>query len=236
MAVPGGEIRLNNFTIDMVILPLGSRNPTIVTVTNSAAAAIGAQTMQLTASTASTAIKAGSSLSFIAPTAPTGRQQAMLVNDATLGTPATAADVSELVAAIPANATAQYYPGLLPLLGIQDFGLQSQPTTEDTTDTRSGTGTEMGMIRTSRTLNVSCIERPGDACLYNIVKPLNLSNALFGREVWAIATYPDGEQLRGAAKVTNYQQPGNKDQFKKFSFDLTFMGGGFEWFKPVILA
>lgn len=235
MPIPGGEISNRNFTVDLVMLPYQSRTPTKVVVTNAAAASSGAQSMSLSSASA-VAIKAGTSLSFIAPSSPTGRFQAMFVNDASLTSVASTAAVSDLLNAIPANATADFYTGLLPLLGIQSFSLQTQDTTEDTTDSRSGIGTEIGKVRSSKTFQVQGIERPGDRALYTIVKNMSLQKAEFGREAFAVLTYPDGEMFRGVAKISNFQQPGTQNTFKKYSFDLMIMGETMEYFTPVIFS
>jgi hypothetical protein len=236
MTIPGGEIQLKGVTLDMLMLPLGSRNPVSVTVTAASASAAGATTMSLTASAAGTKIYAGSSLSFIASTTPTRRYQAIIATDCTLGTTATTVDVLPLTGPIASTSTAPWFDGLTPLLGIQDFGSNTQDTTVDTTNTLSGSGTENAMIRSSKTLTVSGIQIPGDRALYTIVKPVTLNFGFYGRELYVARNMPDGEIMRGVAKLGNYNEPGNQNEVKKFSFEMTIQGSTFEYIAPSIFS
>lgn len=220
MALLGGEVQLKNVTLDVVLLPLNSRVPASTTLTLDTAAVAGDTSLSITAS-ASTPVKAGNSLTFADTT---GNVQAIVLTDTTIATTATSVPILPLTQAIADTSTATYYTGLLPLYGIQEFGIQSQDQEVDTTNTLSGFGTEMALVRSGKTASISGIQVPGDKALDTIIKAVALQGATFGREVYAVLTLPDGERYRGAAKVRNFNAPGNQNEVKKYSFELSFMG------------
>lgn len=227
MPIKGGETQLKEAEL-MFSLPLASRTSVINrTITAAAAAAIGATSIQLTASAATQQLRAGTALSFVAPTAPTKRQSLVIVDDVTLSATAVAANIFELDEAISANSTAPWVEGLLPLLGIQNFSMASQDQEVDTTNTLSGFGTEMALVRSGKTLSVSGIQIPADDCLERVIKPVTIRGAFFGKEVFAKLSLPDGEEFSGVAKIRNFSSEGNQNEVKRYSFELTFMGSTF---------
>lgn len=215
---------LANTTLELVLLPAGSRTVTKRTITAASGVAVAAVTASLTASATSTLVKAGTSLSFVAPSSPTDRQQLLITEDATLGTTAVTATIASQPTAIATNATAQFVVGALPLFGIQTFDLSNQDTTVDITNTQSGTGTEMKKVRQGKQFQISGVEFGSDQALETIVKPLSLDPAYINREVFAILTLPNGEKFEGAAMIQNYTQPGNQNEVKKYSFQLNYQG------------
>ncbi len=231
MPYPVGETQLKNFILQMVLLPKGSRTPTRRTVTASSAVAEGATTASLTTASATT-VKAGTALSFAAASSPTERQQLIIVDDASLSSTPASAAIIPAEKAIASNSTASYVVGLIPLMGVQEFALQGQTQTVDTTNTLSGSGTEMASIRSSKTYSVSGIQIIADPGLETIVKPVGLDNALFGREVYVQAIYPDGEVIEGAAKISNLSLPGNQNEVKRYSFELMIMGSSYNRVAP----
>jgi Phage tail tube protein len=232
MALLGGETQLKNVTLDVALLALNSRTPASTTITIDTAPTAGAESISVTAS-ASTEVKAGNSLTFVTTT---GRVQALVTADTTIATSATSVPVLPLRAAIADTSTAVYYTGMLPIYGIQEFSVQSQDQEVDTTNTLSGFGTEMALVRSGKTVSISGIQVPNDEGMDTIIKGVALTGALFGREVYAVLTLPDGERYRGAAKVRNFNAPGNQNEVKKYSFELTFMGVTFVNDPPVIYA
>ena len=236
MPFPVGETQLKNFILQMVLLSQGSRTPTRRVIRNDAAIAVGATTASLKAPASfvgSTVIRAGSSLSFAAASTPTERQQIIVVDQITLtdDTPGTA-NILPAEKAVADESTASFVIGLIPLMGVQDFALQGQSQTVDTTNTLSGSGTEMASIRQSKTYSVSGIQIIADPCLETIVKAVGLDNALFGREVYVQAIYPDGEVIEGAAKISNLSLPGNQNEVKRYSFELMIMGSSYNRVAP----
>jgi hypothetical protein len=222
MPRPVGEITLLNFGLDLISLARGSRTVTRKTITMAIAAAVGATTVTLTANV-STIIKAGSSMSFVAASGAIDRQQVLFTDDVTIGTTNTVANVVSLRSAVALNSTASFVDGVRPLFGVQNFELSQADTTVDTTNTQSGSGTEMAMIRAGRVFQISGIEVPYDLQLQEI-KKFCRDPGFFGREFYAVLVYPDGETFEGACKITNLSQPGNQNEVKRYSFQLALQG------------
>jgi len=232
MTIVSGETQLKNFTMDVLLLPKGSRATTLVNVV-SGGAVEGAGTINLSVAAGTLFINGGNSLSFLNGTR---RVQVLNLVDVTLTTTPAPVAVSELTDGVDAGAIAVYVQGLIPLAGVQDFALSTSDQEVDTTNVLSGYGTESALIRAGKTFNVSFIQIPNDAGLYSVIKRVALQGAFYGREVYAVATYPDGEIHRGAAKVKNFSQPGNQNEVKKGSFDLEFQGISYEFINPFPLA
>lgn len=235
MAFKVGEIAFRNSTVEMKLLPLGSRDITAdtYTVTAGSAAAVGATTINLSVGTGTVEIKAGSSLSFLNAS---GRSQVLVTEDATLTSTPSSVSCSGLIKAVDNAATATFVDGLVPLFGIQDLSASDSPQEIDTTNLLSGIGMESALVRSDHTFDVSGIQIVNDECLYGIIKPLAKSEALFGREVYAVVTYPDGEKIVGAAKIKSYQEQGNQNEIKKYSFQLQVQGSSYAYFTPHIFA
>lgn len=231
MALAVGETKLAGTTLNALILPEGSRTPTkrVITV-GTTPVAVGDKTASLQADTAATAIPAGTSLSFNAasPSGATQRKQIIIKNDVTLGTSASNADIFSARRAVPAAEVADFIVGLTPVFGLQEFGNTGNSTTVDTTDTLSGAGTEMAIIRNGYEFSITLIERVADKGLETVIKRVAYDFAFIGREIYAVLTYPDGEVFRGAAKIQNPSKPGNQNEVKKFTFTLAFQGESFE--------
>jgi len=222
----------------------------IITVTSASSSnVVGATTITVRANTntgavisGSTVIKAGTALSFSSD-APTQipslvfakiRQQAIVLNDVTLtnSTPS-AITVSPLSRPIQLGAVADFVVGLTPLSGIQTMDMANQETMVDTTHFGSGAATETAIVRTAKTFSISGVALAGDEGLESIVKPVGaFSGHLFGREVFAVATMPDGERFEGFAKIYALNFPANQNEVKKYSFTLAFQGRTFSWYTP----
>jgi hypothetical protein len=129
---------------------------------------------------------------------------------------------------ISAGSQTNYLTGPIPLCGIQAMDLSNQDTQIDTTTFQSGVKTDASVVRSARSYNVSGIALVGDEALEKIVKKANgltpTSFEFVGDEVYAVATFPDGEKIEGAALITNLSLPGNQNEVKKYSFTLTFLG------------
>lgn len=226
MPIKGGETALRNTGLSLA--PCPSRTSILThTITSSAAAPVGSTSISLTAETASVKIYAGQTLSFVAAT-PAGRQEALILDDVTLSSTASTVSISPLTQAIAANSTAPFVDGLIPLLGLQNFSIQTQSTNVDTTSTYSSTGTEMALVRSSKTVQISGIQIPGDVALGTLVKPYTLNPAYFGKELYALLVYPTGEMLAGVSKITNFQSQGTQNEVLRYSFELNFMGITFQ--------
>lgn len=168
--------------------------------------------------------------------------QTVNVSNLTVGGTALVSGDSALVpTAITASASvnitsghaARFLTGLIPLCGINQIDLANQETQVDTTSLQSGSGTEYALVRVARSYTINGIALAGDECLETIVKPVAAFNSeLLGREVHAVATFPDGERLAGAAKITAFNMPANQNEVKKYSFNLAFQGRAFTWTAP----
>ena len=228
MARAVGSIILQNASLDLVLLPIGSRTPPTITLTASAAAA-NDTTIDIAGETGDTqTLNAGASFSF-EDTANNRRVQVVLDQDVTLteDTPVAAA-IFPLKADVPVGATATFIDGVLPMEGLQSFDLSTSDTSVDTTDTKSGSGTEVALIRASKTVNCSFIIRPNNRAFFELVQNVALKGGgFYGREVYATLTLPDGERKEGAALIQNYQEPGNQNEVRRASFDLVFQGDSF---------
>ena len=230
---------LQDYSLDLQILPLDAfgsplRSVTKITITNTTAAAVGATTMSLSAASAVT-IRGGSALSFVNPSGSGtyGRQQVLFINDVNLTTTASTVTVSPLTRSIAASNTASFVTGMYPLLGITQLDLNNQETQVDTTNFGSDTGTEMQLIRVQRQLTVNGISMAGDQALETIVKPCGgLSSAFVGREIYAVATKPNGEIFEGAAEIMALNFPASQNEVDKYSFNLNFQGNTFRWTPP----
>lgn len=265
MPLATAPVILQDYSLEVMLLPLvtsgfaagtSDRNISsfrrVLTCTTQVAPPTsgGVATLALTtdegSSSSPTVIKEGTGLSFIEPLAqgaPAGtvrtRIQVMAAEDKSIahGSSATDLKVIGLDRTIAANSTAALIEGLLPLSGIQTLDLSNQETQVDTTSFQSGSGTEMAMIRVARAYSVSGIALAGDEALERVIKPVaGFQGEFFGREIYAVATFPDGERLAGAAKVTAFNFPANQNEVKKYSFTLTFMGKSFEWNPPYSIS
>ena len=231
---------LQDYSLDVRLLTVdtfGAPNRTVTkaTVTNKTAVSVGATSLSLFGDTA-ISLKAGNALSFISAGG-TLRQQAILTQDvASLPiTNATAINVSVLPIkrAIGALATALEPSGMIPLAGIQQMDFNNQETMVDTTSFGSGSGTEGIIVRVQRQLTINGITLPGDEAMETVIKPVaGLTSALMGREIYVIATKPNGEIFEGAAMVSALNFPANQNEVDKYSFTLSFQGNTFAWTRP----
>lgn len=226
-----GETQLKNTTLEVMLLPRGSRTVTEAVITAGAAANAGDTTLSLSGDAAGRQIRSGTSLSFGPVTMSNGsrRKQALIIDDATLGTTPSNINCAPLIDNITNGDTAKFVLGLVPVFGVQEFSFAASDQTVDTTDTQSGAGTESAVIRSGLEFTINCIERISDYGLTGIIKQVGLNFGLKGREVYAVLTYPDGEIHRGAAKVMNYSQPGNQNEVKRGNFTLQFQGESYRY-------
>lgn len=227
---------LQDYSLEVLLLPLNTlgvsnRTTTSVTFTSTIARVVGDTTITLTAGTA-TNLKAGNVLSFKA-TGEAFRTQVVILEDKQILTTATSINVAPLSRGITANATASFISGLLPLTGIQTLDLNNQETQVDTTHFLSGAGTETALVRVNRNYSVSGVALAADEALETVIKPVGaLAGNLFNREIYAAATFSDGERLEGVAKIYALNFPANQNEVKKYSFTLAFQGRQFTWTQP----
>jgi len=227
---------LQDYSLEVFLLPLNTlgvsnRTTTSVTFTSTIARAVGDTTITLTAGTA-TNLKAGNVLSFKA-TGEAFRSQVVILEDKQILTTATSINIAPLSRGITANATASFISGLLPLTGIQTLDLNNQETQVDTTHFLSGAGTETALVRVNRNYSVSGVALAADEALETVIKPVGaLAGNLFNREIYAAATFSDGERLEGVAKIYALNFPANQNEVKKYSFTLAFQGRQFTWTQP----
>ena len=136
---------------------------------------------------------------------------------------------------ISAGSRATFLTGSIPLCGIQTMDLSTQDTQVDITTFQSGIGVDSNTVRYARSYSISGISLSGDEALEKIVKrAAGLKPLTNGKEVYAIATFPDGERIEGIAIISNLNLPTNQNDVKKYSFTLTFLGKNFNWDSPII--
>ena len=229
--IASGATSLIATTMQGYILPRGSRTPAVATITCTAAVAEGATSINASASAAGTVVRAGTALIF-SPASSTGvvnRSFAIVAQTTTLGTTGSALPVFSLRAAITANSTANFTTGLIPIFGLQEFGLQGQSTTVDITGTDSGSATEVLRIRDSREFSINIIERFADIGLGTVIKPLLFNPAFADREMWMELVMPNGESHRGATMLQNPSKPGNQNEVARISFTATIQGNSYQY-------
>ena len=120
---PVQTVILQNYTLDLKLLPDNTRSVTTATVTATSSAAEGSTSLSVATTAGITyTIAAGTSLSFVAASNPTIRQQALVLANATLaGATTVTLTVAPLVDTISANSTARLVQDMFPLLGIIPF-------------------------------------------------------------------------------------------------------------------
>jgi hypothetical protein len=234
---------LQGYSLDLKLLdttsfgtPIRSLAKTVIT--NTTAAAVNATTLSLSAA-ASIALKVGNALSFITstPSGTTGRQQAIVLQDITLNTTAANVTVAPLLRPIAAASKASFPASMLSLNGITQMDFNNQETMVDTTGFQSGSGTEGVVVRVQRQLSISGITVASDAAMETILKVVGgLTSGFIGKEVYAIATKPNGECFEGAAMISALNFPANQNEVDKYSCTLTFMGDSFIWTPPYSFA
>lgn len=264
MPLATASVILQDYSLEIGLLPLvtsgaatGTSNRVIstVTLTTSSAANVGGTSVSYSAVTlpggvTSFLIREGSGLSFIpASGAARARRHCIVSADKTVTTATGSIEIQGLDKDIPSGSTLVYpiigesendgitTTGLYPLAGITQIDLANQETQVDTTNFQSGSGTEMALIRVARSYTISGIALAGDEVLENIIKPVaGFKGFMFNREIYAVAMFPDGERLRGVAKITAFNMPANQNEVKKYSFNLTFQGRAFAWDAPYVFA
>jgi len=262
MPLATASVILQDYSLEIGLLPLvasgaatGTSNRVIstVTLTTSSATNVGGTSVGYSAPTipggTSFTIREGSGLSFIPASGARARRHCIVSADKEITNNTRSIEVQGLDKDIPANSTLVYpiigqsvndgitTTGLYPLAGITQIDLANQETQVDTTNFQSGSGTEMALVRVARSYTISGIALAGDEVLENIIKPVaGFKGFMFNREIYAVAMFPDGERLRGVAKITAFNMPANQNEVKKYSFNLTFQGRAFAWDAPYIFA
>lgn len=228
---------LQDYGLEVLLLPLntlGVPNRTVTQVTITAGAAvIGATTISLTPASAIT-LRAGNVLSFRAGSEAYRTQVVVLSDHSNISGNTTATvTIAPLSRDITNGATASFVNGLLPLTGIQTLDLNNQETQVDTTSFLSGPGTETALVRVNRNYSVSGVALAADEALESVIKPVGaFQGNMFNREIYAAATFSDGERIEGVAKVYALNFPANQNEVKKYSFTLAFQGRAFTWTQP----
>lgn len=181
-------------------------------------------------------LKAGTCLSFGDPNfgyIPAHRKQAILVNDTIINNIPIQVEVYPLLHNINQQDIAEVVEGVMPLNGVQAIDLSSQETQVETTDFRTKRGVKNTFVRQVKSCSITGIALTGDEALETIIKPVGIfSNLLYGRDIYAAVTMPDGERFAGIAKISNLSLPANQNEVKRFSFSLLFQGDYFEWYPP----
>lgn len=221
---PVQTVILQNFALDVKMLGENNRNLSVTNLTCSAGALEGAVSINVTSNPGVTyTIAAGTALSFVAPLNPLGRVEVLVLADATLaGASSATLTIAPLLDPIAVNSTARLVQDMFPVLGITNLGPQLSPTVVDTTHAQSGSGTSSAIVRSKRELTVEGIEYVGDIALEQFIKRTFFDPIYMNRELYAIATYPNGSKLEGASKVTALTMPATQMEVMKYTFTLEF--------------
>lgn len=220
-------ISLATYSLEIGDIP-DTQNPTTVTIINDGYADEGATFIKFTPpATGSISIPSGAALVFSYLDLGVSYIQTVIIDqnvyiDGSTLDPDLYVRVAPLSEPLQDGAIATTVNGLLPLFGIQGFDLQSQETTVDTTNTQSGSGMESAMVRFNRSISVSGIQLEGDRLIETVIKPRVFSPWGGDKELFAIATYPDGSKYQGAAKILNFNMSGNQNEVMRYEFTLQF--------------
>ena len=228
-------IALKNVGISVYLLPKGSEDVSSITRTLTVDAAIteGAESISLVADTA-VDLPVGASIVFKG--ASTDAKQIIVAADTNVGTSATSVPIYAVLDAIPATETGTFYDGLLPLLGIQEFGYSTSPTEVDTTTTLSGPNTEVALVRAERSISASGIAIPGNKGYWDTIVNVADTGGFFGRNIYVVESFPNGLQREGVAVVTDYSEDGDKDNVMKYSLTFKFVGNSYKRNSPYHFA
>ena len=208
-----------------IALPaLNSRTLTEYTITTSADAILGAESLAVTALT--TKLYAGERLKF-GPS----NLLAVVADDCAVG--ATTIPTLPLGAEIETALTARTYATLF-VAGATDASPSSQPKTTDATNFNSGAGSEMAVIGTSRTLSFTFNRIEGDVGGDALMQVL-YNDDYYNREIYAFVERTNGEIYSGAAIATTGAQQGPVQEKVTMNVNLQFQGTSFR-FQPSATA
>ncbi len=204
------------------LVPLGknNRSPVLYNITTTAAAVIDAESLTVTA--LPVALWPGDRLNFGTPTVPIIATVADYVAIA-----ATTIPTLPLAGPIPTAAVAKSR-GSVYIAGVTDASPPSSPKTIDTTNYLSGTGAEMAITGTNRTLNIGFNRVEGDPGGKLLLDILYI-DSLYDREVYAIYQRPNGEQYEGACIPTTGDQSGAVQDKATMTVNLQFQGSSFKF-------
>lgn len=232
---------LTNTSIEVMVLPIDSNGNTITQLNKIEIEVLedalpGASQLRVRASLNDVFISSGTALSFAHPDffeIPASRKQVIVLNDYNLSTTSQYIQTCGLLQSIKKDEVAYLVEGILPLNGVQTLDLSSQETQVDTTNMASKKGVYSVFVRHAMSCAVAGIALAGDKALETVIKPVGMfSNILFGRDIYAIITLPDGERYAGIAKIGSMSLPANQNEVKRFSFTLVYQGEMLEWNPP----
>lgn len=221
-----------------MLLPVNSTGSTITDVTKVTAliaqtANIGSSQISIQVVGGSYFVSAGTALSFSGTTVSgvvSRRRQVIISQDVVLTTSPSLVSVEPLQYPVLQTDSATIVPGLLPVNGITTLDMSAQETSVDTTNAASRKGVNSVFVRRAINCSVSGIALAGDKALETVIKPAGMfSNALYGRDIYAVITLPNGERTVGVAKVGGTSFPANQNEVIKYSFNLIFQGELLEW-------
>ena len=197
-------------------LPFGVRIPTKYTITTTAAAIVGAETLAVTALPAK--LWCGDVLVFNSGgTATVARDTAIA---------GTSLKVVPLTTPIATGATAQTTASVY--AAVTEASPNASPKIEDVTNSLSGTGYEGATVASNQQLSLT-MDRvsgsPGNKLLLDILyKPEHLK-----REIYAGLVFPNGEKYQGACIPTTGSQSGAVQAKRTMQVNLQFQGCSFEF-------
>lgn len=232
---------LNNTSIEVMILPVDSTGNTITQINKTEIEVLedalpGSDQLKIQSSVDDVFLTSGTALSFAGLDfleTPSSRKQVIILNDYNLSGAPQYVQVSGLLQTIKKSEVAYFIENILPLNGVQSLDLSSQETQIDTTNVASQNGVYSVFVRHSISCAVTGIALAGDKALETVIKPVGMfSSNLFGRDIYAVITLPDGERYAGVAKIGSMSLPANQNEVKRFSFTLIYQGEILEWNPP----
>lgn len=207
-----------NQRVRIALPALNSRTPTQYTVTFTAAAAAGAESLTIAAMTVP--LYAGARLTVV------GSDPAHVIEVAeTAAVGETTLSILPLEEAIADTDTATTYATIF-VAGCTDAAPSSQPKTTDATNFLSGAGSEMAVVGTSRTLSFNfnrVVADPGGDAIMQIL----FNDEYFDREIYAYVERTNGEIFEGAAIATTGSQAGPVQEKITMQVNLQFQGDSF---------
>lgn len=192
--------------------------PDLLTITNTAAAAVAATSLTLSSSAVlaqgATVLRKGGILYF-------GVNKAIVTADTTIaiGTP-TAVPVEPLVAAIAANATAQTW-ALQRVLAPQTIPVNEESSTTDITDLTYGLQGSETVTKLMLNPSISVINRFDDRAINDIIH----GAAQIGGTIYAVIAGSDTTHVFGKAVVSGFNKEFAQSDVTKPSFTLLYQAG-----------
>ena len=229
MGFPSDKVVANGARLFLQLIPAGGSAPDSYVITATAAAAIGATSIQLQ-SDEDVFLSHEEELKFPGGTAIVNLPELSTLNDV-IQVPAgsaVAVPVQPLTGAIASGATANTY-AMLQLLGITDCSPPMAVQVVDTTDMRSGFGQSQVAVGVDRTVQVTGYHVSGDRCKAEILYPYLTDNQTIRQLLYVVLEMPNGDRFEGTARVTDSGATAQVRNVLGYNFTFGFEGETFQF-------